>query len=124
MRYAKDIQQHAGVLILTSGNSLKHLNDHINNHPDLKQKRELLDSIPRHRRTHPVAIILAFYADTDRFANSRQAAALPDSILGNTNQAVLSEANPGYRRLAILLCVKPSICCLVNAIQNRLGQAL
>ncbi|WP_051906553.1 IS110 family transposase [Methylomarinum vadi] len=50
------------------------INDHIDHHPGLKQQRDLLDSIPDiGERTS--AIILAFYADTSRFANSRQAAA-------------------------------------------------
>lgn len=57
---------------------LKHLAQaikaHIDNHPGLKQQRDLLDSIPGlGERT--IAIILAFYANTGRFANSRQAAA-------------------------------------------------
>jgi len=70
----QDIQQHLEWLDTDIRQLVKTLNDHINNHPDLKQKRELLDSIPGiGERTS--AIILAFYADTDRFANSRQAAA-------------------------------------------------
>ena len=50
------------------------INQHINANPDLKGKRELLDSIPGlGERT--IAILLAFFADASRFANSRQAAA-------------------------------------------------
>jgi transposase len=50
---------------------------HINSHPGLKQQRDLLDTIPGlGERT--VAIILAYYADTGRFANSRQAAAFAE----------------------------------------------
>lgn len=70
----QDIQQHLEWLDTDIRQLVKTINDHINNHPDLKQKRELLDSIPGiGERTS--AIILAFYADTGRFANSRQAAA-------------------------------------------------
>lgn len=70
----QDIQQHLDWLDTDIKQLVKSINDHIDHHPDLKQKRELLNSIPGiGERTS--AIILAFYADTDRFANSRQAAA-------------------------------------------------
>jgi len=70
----KDIQQHLNWLDTAIQQLIDSINDHIDLHPDLKQQRELLDSIPGiGERTS--AIILAFYADTSRFANSRQAAA-------------------------------------------------
>ncbi|MGR9117474.1 MAG: IS110 family transposase [Gammaproteobacteria bacterium] len=69
-----DIQQHLDWLDNAIKQLVKTINEHIDQHPDLKQKRELLDSIPGiGERTS--AVVLAFYADTDRFANSRQAAA-------------------------------------------------
>lgn len=69
-----DIQQHLDWLDNAIRQLIDAINDHIDHHPDLKQQRELLDSIPGiGERTS--AIILAFYADTSRFANSRQAAA-------------------------------------------------
>jgi len=69
-----DIQQHLDWLDDAMQQLVKTINEHIDQHPDLQQKRVLLDSIPGiGERTS--AIILAFYADTDRFANSRQAAA-------------------------------------------------
>jgi len=50
------------------------INQHIDSNPNLKGKRELLDSIPGlGERT--IAILLAFFADPSRFANSRQAVA-------------------------------------------------
>jgi len=50
------------------------ISQHIDSNAGLKGKRELLDSIPGlGERT--IAILLAFYADPSRFANSRQAAA-------------------------------------------------
>ncbi|WP_020481906.1 IS110 family transposase [Methylomonas sp. MK1] len=70
----EDIQQHLNWLDSAIRQLIDTINDHIDHHPDLKQQRELLDSIPGiDERTS--AIILAFYADTSRFANSRQAAA-------------------------------------------------
>ena len=70
----QDIQQHLDWLDTDIKQLVKSINDHIDHHPDLKQKRSLLNSIPGiGERTS--AIILAFYADTNRFANSRQAAA-------------------------------------------------
>lgn len=50
------------------------IKDHISHHPSLKQQRDLLDTVPGlGERT--IAVILAHYADTSRFTNSRQAAA-------------------------------------------------
>lgn len=70
----QDIQQHLDWLDADIKQLANTINDHIDNHPDLKKKRGLLDSIPGiGERTS--AIILAFYADTGRFANARQAAA-------------------------------------------------
>lgn len=70
----EDIQQHLNWLDTAIRQLTDAINKHINHHPGLKQQRELLDSIPGiGERTS--AIILAFYADTSRFANSRQAAA-------------------------------------------------
>lgn len=50
------------------------IKNHIDSHPNLKQQRDLLDSVPGlGERT--IATFLAFYTDTSRFNNSRQAAA-------------------------------------------------
>ncbi|GAA4018546.1 IS110 family transposase [Actimicrobium antarcticum] len=50
------------------------IRDHTNGDPDLKDKQALLDSIPGlGERT--IAILLAFYADTERFTNARKAVA-------------------------------------------------
>lgn len=69
-----NIQHHLAWLDAEIKHLAKAINAHIDNHPDLKQQRDLLDTIPGlGERT--VAIILAYYADTGRFANSRQAAA-------------------------------------------------
>ncbi len=69
-----DILQHLDWLDNAVKQLVNTINEHIDQHPDLKQKRALLNSIPGiGERTS--AIFLAFYADTERFANSRQAAA-------------------------------------------------
>jgi len=69
-----DIQEHLDWLDEQIKTLLKTINGHIDSNSDLKGKRELLDSIPGlGERT--IAILLAFYADPSRFANSRQAAA-------------------------------------------------
>lgn len=55
-------------------NLAKAIRDHIDGDPTLKDKRDLLDSIPGvGERT--IAILLAFYANLDRFGNARQAVA-------------------------------------------------
>lgn len=52
----------------------KTIRDHINDDPDLKDKRALLNSIPGvGERT--IATLLAFYANVERFGNARQAVA-------------------------------------------------
>lgn len=52
----------------------KCIRDHIDGHPDLKDKRDLLDSIPGlGERT--IAVLLAFFACPQRFKGARQAAA-------------------------------------------------
>lgn len=52
----------------------KAIREHIDNDPDLKDKRALLESIPGvGERT--IAMLLAFYAAPERFSNARQAVA-------------------------------------------------
>src|SRR5574341_1792344 len=52
----------------------KSIRKHLDDDPHLKDKRALLDSIPGlGERT--IAVLLAFYADGERFRNARQAAA-------------------------------------------------
>jgi len=69
-----NIQEHLDWLDQQIKTLIKTINAHIDANPDLKGKRELLESIPGlGERT--IAILLAFYADPSRFTNSRQAAA-------------------------------------------------
>lgn len=69
-----NIQEHLDWLDQQIQSLIQTINQHIASNPDLKGKRELLDSIPGlGERT--IAILLAFFADPSRFANSRQAAA-------------------------------------------------
>jgi transposase len=69
-----NIQEHLDWLDQQIKSLIQTINQHIDANPDLKGKRELLDSIPGlGERT--IAILLAFFADPSRFANSRQAAA-------------------------------------------------
>ena len=50
------------------------IREHLDNDPDLKDKQALLDSIPGlGERT--IAVLLAFYANVERFGNARQAVA-------------------------------------------------
>lgn len=50
------------------------INEHTNTDPDLKDKQKLLDSIPGlGERT--IAVLLSFYADTERFKSVKQAIA-------------------------------------------------
>jgi transposase len=53
---------------------VKTIRQHIDHDPDMKGKRELLDSIPGVGE-HTIALLLAFCIHPDRFDNARQAAA-------------------------------------------------
>lgn len=69
-----NIQAHLDWLDEQIKQLINRINLHIDQHPILKQQRDLLNSIPGiGERT--TAVILAFYADTSRFDNSRQATA-------------------------------------------------
>ncbi len=69
-----NIQTHLDWLDEQIKQLIQTINQHIDRNPTLQQQRDLLDSIPGiGERTS--AILLAFYADTSRFNNSRQAAA-------------------------------------------------
>jgi transposase len=68
------IVEHLGWLDQEIARLLKQIHDHIDADPPLRDMRTLLDSIPGlGERT--IAALLAYYADTQRFANARQAAA-------------------------------------------------
>jgi len=69
-----NIQTHKNWLDEQIKQLIQTINQHIDQNPTLQQQRHLLDSIPGiGERTS--AVLLAFYADTSRFNNSRQAAA-------------------------------------------------
>lgn len=70
----ENIQSHVDWLETDIKNLAKSIQDHIDNHPGLKRKNELLNSIPGIGEC-TAAIILAFFADTSRFSNCRQATA-------------------------------------------------
>jgi transposase len=53
---------------------IRSINDHTSNDPDLKDKQKLLDSIPGlGERT--IAVLLSYYADTERFTSVKKAIA-------------------------------------------------
>lgn len=69
-----NIQDHLDWLDNEIKGLIQAIKNHIDTHPNLKQQRDLLDTIPGlGERT--IATLLAFYTDTSRFNNSRQAAA-------------------------------------------------
>ena len=68
---------------------LEEIRRHIDNDPDLKGKRELLDSIPGVGE-HTIALLLAFCIHPGRFGNARKAAAFAglDPRLHDSGQSV------------------------------------
>lgn len=68
------IAQHIAWLDQEIEKIIQAIRDHIDNDPSLRDKQRLLDSIPGlGERT--IAVLLAFYATPQRFANARQAVA-------------------------------------------------
>lgn len=71
---ADGIAQHLQWLDKEIKHVIQAIRDHIDADPDLRDKQRLLDSIPGlGERT--IAVLLAYYANPQRFDNSRQAAA-------------------------------------------------
>lgn len=69
-----DIQRHLTWLDEEIARVIALISDHIDQHPGFKHQRDLLDSIPGlGERT--IAVLLAFFAETSRFLNAKQAAA-------------------------------------------------
>ena len=69
-----DIVSHIVWLDKEINSLIKKIHDHLNNDPDMRNKQELLGSIPGlGERT--IALLLAFSMHPGRFANARQAAA-------------------------------------------------
>jgi transposase len=109
----------------------KRIRDHIHSDPDLRDKQALLDTIPgMGERT--IATFLAFYADTSRFKNAKQAAAFAgldtrhhesgSSVRGKSH---LSKVGHSFLRKAFYM---PAMCTLYKTIWgkafcHRLGSA-
>lgn len=68
------IERHLAFLDAEMETMLKRIKDHIRNHPDLKQRRDLLDSIPA-LGDKTIPWLLAYLSDGQRFAGSKQAVA-------------------------------------------------
>jgi transposase len=68
------IENHLAWLAQEIKSLSKQIRDHIDSDPDLKSKQDLLESIPGvGERT--IAMLLSFYANTERFDNARKAVA-------------------------------------------------
>ena len=70
----KDIQHHIAYLDDEIKETKKRIQKHIDNHPDLKQKKTLLESIPGIGET-TIPIILSEFAHINRFKNAKCLAA-------------------------------------------------
>jgi len=71
---AADIQQHIAYLDGEIKETKKRIQQHIDNHPDLKQKKTLLESIPGIGEA-TIAIVLSEFAHIDKFRNAKRLAA-------------------------------------------------
>lgn len=68
------LKAHVDYLDQSIKSTRQQIRDHIDNHPDLKQKRALLESIPGIGEA-TIPIILAEFADVARFGNAKRLAA-------------------------------------------------
>lgn len=71
---AETIKAHISYLDLNIKTTRQLIRDHIDNHPDLKHKRSLLESIPGIGEA-TIPVILAEFADVTRFGNAKRLAA-------------------------------------------------
>jgi transposase len=101
----------------------KSIRAHLDDDPTLKDKGALLESIPGlGERT--IAILLAFYADIERFRNARQAAAFAglDPRHQQSGSSRPRQTSPVEDRPR-LPAQGPLPACHGDAVQDRLGQA-
>lgn len=102
------------------------IRNHVDNDPDLKNKHELLDSVPGlGRRTIPV--LLSYFANTDRFDNVKQAVAFAgldprqhesgSSVRGKTR---MSKVGHAFLRKALYM---PAIVALYRTAWGKRFQA-
>jgi len=68
-----DIKKHIAYLDKAIAKTKKNMADHIDNHPDLKHKKELLETIPGIGET-TINVVLSEFADVSRFASAKQLA--------------------------------------------------
>lgn len=71
---AEALKAHIDYLDASIQTTRQQIRDHIDNHPDLRQKRELLESIPGIGAA-TIPVILAEFADVTRFRNAKRLAA-------------------------------------------------
>jgi transposase len=69
-----DIAKHVAWLDTEIKALIKKIRIHVDDHPDLKGKRDLLDTIPG-LGERIIPILLSYYGTSDRFGNARQASA-------------------------------------------------
>lgn len=106
---AGTVKAHIDFLDRSIRETKQRIRDHIDHHPDLRQKRELLESIPGIGEA-TIAVILAEFADVTRFRNAKCLAAFigvaprerqsGSSVRGRT---VLAKTGRGTLRKALFM---------------------
>lgn len=89
----------------------------------LKDKQALLDSIPG-LGVRTIAILLAFYADFERFGNARQAAAFAGLDPHHHESGTSVKMKPRDVKGSCLPAQIPLHGCYGCSVQNRLGYTL
>lgn len=69
----RDIQKHIAYLDKSIADTKKRINNHIDNHPDMKHKKELLDSIPGVGEA-TINVVLSEFSDISRFDTAKHLA--------------------------------------------------
>jgi len=68
-----DIKKHIAYLDQSIAETKKRMRDHINNHPDMKRKKDLLESIPGIGEV-TINVVLSEFSDISRFASAKHMA--------------------------------------------------
>jgi len=113
----ESIQAVLGILDEQMGAVQKQIRDHINNHPNLRNKSDLLTSIPGIGEA-TAAVLLAELGDVSRFGSAKQAAAfvglvprLCESGTSVRGRSVLCKMGSGHVRKALYF---PALCSLAH----------
>jgi transposase len=104
-----DLEDHIAYLDAAIAETKRRIRDHIDNHPDLKHKKELLESIPGIGEA-TINVVLSEFSDISRFDNAKKLASFiglaPRHRLSGTSvrgRSAMSKVGNGQIRKALFM---------------------